>query len=136
MKSRPTRGGWLSWGYGDTDEWAHAGNYRLYLEAANDVDRFIRELWETAQADPFYKDQTTFIITCDHGRGVSADKGWFHHSREVDRSNETWLMAFGAGVPAKACSPRASITTIRWLQRWPRCSASALRRSTRAPARP
>ena len=88
-------------GYGDTDEWAHAGNYRLYLEAANDVDRFIRELWETAQADPFYKDQTTFIITCDHGRGVSAGKGWFHHSREVDRSNETWLMAFGAGVPAK-----------------------------------
>ena len=47
-------------GYGDTDEWAHAGNYRLYLEAANDADRFIRELWETAQADPFYKDQTTF----------------------------------------------------------------------------
>ena len=89
-------------GYGDTDEWAHAGNYRLYLEAAQDVDRFIKELWETAQADPFYRDQTTFIITCDHGgRGASEAKGWFHHGRQVAGSGETWLMAFGAGVPAK-----------------------------------
>lgn len=87
-------------GYGDTDEWAHAGNYRLYLEAAHDVDRFISELWTQAQSDTFYKDKTTFIIVCDHGRGTSAGKGWFHHGRDVPRSNETWLMAFGAGIPA------------------------------------
>ena len=88
-------------GYGDTDEWAHAGNYRLYLDAANDVDRFISELWQTAQADPFYRDQTTFIITSDHGRGATEDKGWFHHSRQLPGSEQTWLMAFGAGIPAK-----------------------------------
>lgn len=88
-------------GYGDTDEWAHAGNYRLYLEGAHAVDSYLKELWETAQADSFYKDKTTFLVVCDHGRGVSENKGWFHHSREVARSNETWLMAFGAGVPAK-----------------------------------
>lgn len=88
-------------GYGDTDEWAHAGNYRLYLDAANDVDRFISELWQTAQADPFYKDQTTFIVTCDHGRGSIANRGWYHHSRQLPGSEETWLMAFGAGIPAK-----------------------------------
>lgn len=88
-------------GYGDTDEWAHAGNYRLYLDAANDVDRFISELWQTAQADPFYRDQTTFIITSDHGRGATEGKGWFHHSRQLPGSEETWLMAFGAGIPAK-----------------------------------
>ena len=88
-------------GYGDTDEWAHAGMYRLYLEAANDVDRFIQELWEQSQADPFYKDKTTFIVTCDHGRGATEGNGWFHHGREFAGSNETWLMAFGAGIPAK-----------------------------------
>ena len=88
-------------GYGDTDEWAHAGNYRLYLEAARNADGFIRELWETAQADPFYKDKTTFVVVSDHGRGTTADKGWFHHSRELPGSDQTWLMAFGAGIPAK-----------------------------------
>lgn len=88
-------------GYGDTDEWAHAGNYRLYLEAAHNVDRFLKELWETAEADPFYKGKTTFLVLCDHGRGSSENKGWFHHSREIPGSDQTWLMAFGAGIPAK-----------------------------------
>lgn len=88
-------------GYGDTDEWAHAGNYRLYLEAANDVDSFIRELWEQAQSDPFYKDKTTFIITCDHGRGSTTATDWRDHYYKVPNSNQTWLMAFGKGIPAK-----------------------------------
>lgn len=88
-------------GYGDTDEWAHAGNYRLYLEAAHTVDGFLKELWETAESDPFYKGKTTFLVLCDHGRGSSEAKGWFHHGREIPGSNQTWLMAYGAGIPAK-----------------------------------
>ena len=31
----------------------------------------IRQLWEYCQQDPFYKGNTTFLITCDHGRGES-----------------------------------------------------------------
>lgn len=88
-------------GYGDTDEWAHAGKYRLYLEAANDADRFISELWEQAQSDPFYKDKTTFIIVCDHGRGSTTMTDWRDHYYKIPNSNQTWLMAFGKGVPAK-----------------------------------
>src|SRR5437660_511391 len=36
-------------GFGETDEWAHAGRYDLYLAAAHHVDEFIRRLWEMAQ---------------------------------------------------------------------------------------
>ena len=42
-----------------------------YLNAAHQNDQFIRQLWECCQQDPFYKGNTTFLITCDHGRGES-----------------------------------------------------------------
>src|SRR5215208_2638722 len=35
---------------GETDEWAHAGNYSQYLQSARRVDAYIKELWETAQS--------------------------------------------------------------------------------------
>ncbi len=37
---------------GETDEWAHGRKYDLYLDAAWRNDRFVRRLWETAQAMP------------------------------------------------------------------------------------
>ena len=37
---------------GETDEWAHGRKYDLYLDAAWRNDRFVRQLWETAQACP------------------------------------------------------------------------------------
>ena len=56
-------------GYGETDNWAHAGRYDLVLESAHHFDRFVGELWERLQSLPAYRDSTTFIITTDHGRG-------------------------------------------------------------------
>lgn len=88
-------------GYGDTDEWAHAGRYQLYLDAARSTDAYLQELWNLLQSDPFYKDQTTVIVTCDHGRGDKDKKGWLHHGKSVENSDQTWLMAFGKGIPAQ-----------------------------------
>lgn len=88
-------------GYGDTDEWAHAGNYRLYLDAAHNTDAFLKDLWELIQSDPFYKDQTTVIVTCDHGRGDKDINAWRDHGPYTEHSHQTWLMAFGKGIPAK-----------------------------------
>lgn len=88
--------------YGDTDDFAHMGMYNLYLEAGTYVDRFIQELWEYCQSDSFYKDKTTFIITCDHGRGDGklSLSDWRDHGLKVTDSGQTWLMAFGKGVNA------------------------------------
>lgn len=86
-------------GLGETDEYAHSGHYDKYLKSARVADDMIRELWEFCQTDEFYHGRTTFIITCDHGRGLS-DR-WRDHGQGTPQSEQTWFMAFGADVPAK-----------------------------------
>ena len=84
--------------YGETDDFAHNGNYNAYLKSANVTDGFIKELWEFTQNDPFYKDSTTFIITTDHGRGTIPIDTWRSHGASVNGADEVWLIAFGKGV--------------------------------------
>ena len=84
--------------FGETDEFAHNGRYDHYLMAATHNDSFIQRLWQQAQDDPFYRDKTTFIVTCDHGIGIG--KQWTDHGTNTDLSEETWLMAFGKDIPA------------------------------------
>jgi hypothetical protein len=86
-------------GFGETDEWAHAGRYDLYLTAAHHVDGFIRRLWERAQALSQYRDQTTFIITADHGRG-SGPEDWKSHGEKVPLSESDWIAVLGPDTPA------------------------------------
>lgn len=84
---------------GDTDEWAHAGRYDLYLKAAHRVDQYVRELWEAAQTIPEYRDSTTLILAVDHGRGSSADT-WRSHGEKVPESKYVWLGILGPDTPA------------------------------------
>jgi len=86
-------------GYGETDDWAHSGRYDLVLESAHNVDGFVKELWETMQAMPEYKDQTTFIFTTDHGRG-SGLKDWKEHGAEEKGSENIWIAVIGPDTPA------------------------------------
>jgi len=44
-------------GYGETDNWAHQGRYDLVLHAAHDFDGFVKELWNTLQTMPAYRDK-------------------------------------------------------------------------------
>ena len=84
-------------GLGETDEFAHAHHYDLYLQQAAAVDKMICDLWYFVQTDPFYKDQTTFIITTDHGRG-SSNFNWSNHSLFTPGSAQTWLAVLGPDV--------------------------------------
>jgi hypothetical protein len=84
---------------GDTDDFAHAGKYGDYLDAAHYADAMFADIWKTLQADPFYKDQTDLVIFPDHGRGYG--QGWTSHGTHYEHSNETYFMAMGPGVPAK-----------------------------------
>lgn len=85
-------------GFGDTDEYAHSGKYDNYLDAAHGTDEYIRQIVETCEADPFYKGKTTYILTCDHGRGHYG--AFTSHGAGTRYSNETWFIAFGKGIPA------------------------------------
>jgi hypothetical protein len=88
-------------GYGEPDEWAHAGRYKDYLDAAHQVDAWIKEIWSFVQADPQYKDKTTLLITVDHGRGDIKKSTWTDHGAEIPDAHEIWFGIIGAGVPAK-----------------------------------
>lgn len=81
-------------GYGETDEWAHSGRYDLLLRAAHQVDRFVEQLWNTMQSMPAYRDQTTFIITADHGRGGGLE-AWKNHGSDQKGSENIWIAVLG-----------------------------------------
>jgi hypothetical protein len=85
-------------GLGETDEFAHQGRYDLYLQDASHIDRMIAELWYTIQTDPFYRDNTTLLITTDHGRGWKTNK-WTTHGFWAQGSGEIWLALLGPGIP-------------------------------------
>ncbi|MFC5048806.1 alkaline phosphatase family protein [Aquimarina hainanensis] len=84
--------------YGETDDFAHDGDYEAYLKAAHNTDEMIKQLWEYTQEDSFYKDQTIFIITTDHGRGTTPINTWRSHGKNIVGAGDVWLVAFGKGV--------------------------------------
>ena len=84
-------------GFGETDEFAHAGRYDLYLQQAADIDRMISDLWYMVQTDPYYKDSTTFLITTDHGRGWKPNK-WTTHGFWAEGSGDIWMAVLGPDI--------------------------------------
>ncbi|MEN3339177.1 MAG: hypothetical protein V7647_2853 [Acidobacteriota bacterium] len=82
---------------GETDEWAHGRRYDLYLDAARRNDRFIRELWDAAQALPEYSGKTALVLATDHGRGESSES-WTGHGEKVPESDRIWMALMGPGV--------------------------------------
>ncbi|MFT3932930.1 MAG: hypothetical protein QM726_04880 [Chitinophagaceae bacterium] len=84
-------------GFGETDEYAHNGRYDMYLTRAHDIDAMIAELWYFVQTDPFYKNNTSFVITTDHGRGRKNDS-WPGHHLFIKGSGEIWLALLGRGI--------------------------------------
>jgi hypothetical protein len=98
-------------GLGETDEFAHKGEYDHYLQKAHQFDEMVAELWYFVQTDPFYKNNTTFIITTDHGRGKKATT-WNSHGFWVGGSGQTWLATIGEGIaPLGELKERGQIYT-------------------------
>lgn len=88
-------------GLDETDSYAHGGMYEQYLHAAHRSDEIIKRLWDFIQSDPVYKNNTTLIVTTDHGRGrwYRHDKmNWRSHGRLAFGSGEVWVAAIGPGI--------------------------------------
>jgi hypothetical protein len=86
-------------GYGETDEWAHAGRYDEVITSAHQFDQFVANLWNMMQQMPQYRDSTTFIITTDHGRGSGLEK-WTDHGAGVPGAESIWIAVIGPDTPA------------------------------------
>ncbi|MCB0490883.1 MAG: sulfatase-like hydrolase/transferase [Cyclobacteriaceae bacterium] len=87
--------------YGETDDFAHGGDYSAYLKSAYRTDQFIEKLWNWVQSNEKYKDKTTFLITTDHGRGTEPLDTWRSHGNKVKGGGEIWFTIIGPDTPAK-----------------------------------
>lgn len=95
---------------GETDVWAHAGRYDLYLTAAHRFDRYVGELWETAQSLPEYRDATTLILAVDHGRGL-APIDWKSHGQKLPETRFVWMAFLGPDTAPKGERANAPAVT-------------------------
>ena len=86
--------------YGETDEWAHHAMYKSYLNAAKQVDEWIKQIWTLIQSDPQYKNKTSLFITTDHGRGDKNKNQWTDHGQKVEDASEIWFAVMGPEVAA------------------------------------
>ncbi|MEP6845195.1 MAG: alkaline phosphatase family protein [Panacibacter sp.] len=81
--------------FDETDDFAHAGMYDQYLKSAHAEDAMIADLWSTLQSMPGYKNKTTLIITCDHGRGDAVKDEWTSHGDKIKDAGQIWIAAIG-----------------------------------------
>lgn len=86
--------------YGETDEWAHSGKYRSYLDAAHQVDDWIKKIWDYVQSDPQFKNKTAIFITVDHGRGDINKDEWTDHGQSIQDAHQIWFAVMGPGIKA------------------------------------
>ncbi|MFC3031708.1 alkaline phosphatase family protein [Pseudoalteromonas fenneropenaei] len=102
---------------GEPDDFAHEGNYDEYIKGIHRADALLSQLWQTVQGLPEYRDNTTLLITTDHGRGQTASD-WQHHSSQaalakkspdslakapngIVGSEQVWFAAIGPSIKAK-----------------------------------
>ncbi|MFV0145974.1 alkaline phosphatase family protein [Empedobacter falsenii] len=83
-------------GYGEPDDFGHDKDYDHYLNAINRNDKMIEEIWNYVQSDPYYKDQTTILVTTDHGRGDFYE--WVDHSKHVKGSSNSFIILLGPSI--------------------------------------
>ncbi len=52
----------------EPDMAGHANNWQGYLDGIKQGDKYTWEIWKLLQSSAYYKNNTTFVITNDHGR--------------------------------------------------------------------
>jgi hypothetical protein len=107
--------------FDETDDFAHDGKYHEYLGAAHRFDGFLKQLWDTVQANRAYRNRTVLLVTTDHGRGEEPLDAWQHHASKqaaakdtahgneykdgIVGSDQIWFAAIGPGIAAHGVLP-------------------------------
>ena len=84
-------------GLGETDEYAHQGDYRGYLNALRRADAVVGRLSEQVARFSAQGRPSTLMVTTDHGRAA----GFSTHGGDHPESARVWLVASGAGILAR-----------------------------------
>jgi hypothetical protein len=89
----------------EVDTKAHSGNFQEYLAAIQQVDSLILLLWQNISSDPFYMNNTTLIVTNDHGRHDDDHGGFTGHGDSCEGCRHIMLLTLGRYI-----SPNQIIT--------------------------
>jgi len=84
--------------FAHVDAQGHTADTAKYLTSIHDVDSLIFLLWKKIQSDPIYQDQTTMIITSDHGRHDDNHGGWQAHGDYCHGCRHIPFLAIGPDV--------------------------------------
>jgi len=84
--------------YQDPD-YVHWGNASHYTRAISVIDHGISQIVSAVNADPFYRDNTVFVITPDCGRDANSlmDVPFQHHFNSRS-AHEIWALIVGTGI--------------------------------------
>ncbi len=84
--------------YQDPD-YVHWGNPSHYTRAIQVIDDGLQQLVHAVEADPFYRDNTVFVITPDCGRDANPlMEVPFQHHFNSRAAHDTWAVIFGPGI--------------------------------------
>ncbi len=84
--------------YQDPD-YVHWGNPQFYTRAISIIDEGIREIYNAAQADPEYRDNTVFVIIPDCGRDSNrAMPVPYQHHFNTQSAREIFALFCGPGI--------------------------------------
>ena len=84
--------------FADVDHAGHSGNWSNYTGAIHRADSLVGVVWEALQSDPFYQDQTTMMVTNDHGRHDDQHGGFQGHGDGCDGCRHIEMLAIGPHV--------------------------------------
>ena len=95
----------------EPDVAGHANNWQGYLDGIERGDKYAWQIWKFIQSSSFYRNQTTFVITNDHGRhkdGVA--DGFRSHGDGCSGCRHINLFMAGPGIK------RANVITTSYEQ--------------------
>ncbi len=82
------------------DVYGHANNWEKYLESITQSDKYAAQLWQMIQQNPVLKDQTTLMITNDHGRHLDGVRsGFVNHGCWCEGCRHISLLVLGPDTP-------------------------------------
>ncbi|MES2799186.1 MAG: alkaline phosphatase family protein [Bacteroidota bacterium] len=80
----------------EVDVQGHQNNWPAYLKALKKTDQIAYDLWNFIQNDSIYKDNTTLIITNDHGRHLDGHKdGFVNHGDNCEGCRQMYFVGLG-----------------------------------------
>jgi phosphopentomutase len=85
---------------GETDEYAHQGDYHGYLAALHEADAIVGRLAAQVASLTAAGHPSTLMVTTDHGRS----SGFATHGGDSPESARVWLVATGAGILARGAT--------------------------------